>query len=67
MALYLDVFVGVIQSFMKIPAVHALAPTQTEPPFLVAQAVVLALFVVLGFCGAQVSPGLGAKRLKIRR
>ncbi len=48
-ALYLDVFVGVIQSFMKIPAVHALAPTQKEPPFLVAQAVVLALFVVLGF------------------
>lgn len=49
MALYLDVFVGVIQSFMKIPAVHALAPTQSEPPFLVAQAAVLALFVVLGF------------------
>lgn len=48
-ALYLDVFVGVIQSFMKIPAVHALAPTQSEPPFLVAQAVVLALFLVLGF------------------
>ena len=49
MALYLDVFVGVIQSFMKIPAVHALAPTQSEPPFLVAQAVVLVLFVALGF------------------
>jgi hypothetical protein len=49
MALYLDVFVGVIQSFMKIPAVHALAPTQSEPPFLVAQAVVLALFIALGF------------------
>ncbi len=53
MALYLDVFVGVIQSFMKIPAVHALAPTQTEPPFLVAQAVVLALFVVLGFLAVR--------------
>lgn len=48
-ALYLDVFVGVIQSFMKIPSLHALAPTQTEPPFLVAQTVALALFVVLGF------------------
>ena len=48
-ALYLDVFVGVIQSFMKIPAVHALAPTQSEPPFLVAQDVVLVLFVALGF------------------
>jgi hypothetical protein len=53
MALYLDVFVGVIQSFMKIPAVHALAPTQTEPPFLVAQAVVLVLFVALGFFAAR--------------
>ncbi|HUI15189.1 MAG TPA: hypothetical protein VL048_17165 [Xanthobacteraceae bacterium] len=49
MALYLDVFVGVIQSFMKIPPLHVLAPTQSEPPFLVAQAVVLGLFVVLGF------------------
>jgi hypothetical protein len=48
-ALYLDVFVGVFQSFLKIPAVHALAPTQSEPPFFVAQAVVLVLFVVLGF------------------
>ena len=53
MALYLDVFVGVIQSFMKIPAVHALAPTQSEPPFLVAQAVVLALFVALGFVAVR--------------
>jgi hypothetical protein len=45
--LYLDVFVGVIQSFLKIPSLHALAPTQSEPPFLVAQGVVLVLFVVL--------------------
>jgi hypothetical protein len=49
MALYLDVFVGVIQSFMKIPQLHVLAPTQSEPPFLVTQAVVLGLFIVLGF------------------
>jgi hypothetical protein len=48
-ALYLDVFVGVFQSFLKIPAVHALAPTQSEPPFFVAQTVVLILFVLLGF------------------
>jgi hypothetical protein len=52
-ALYLDVFVGVIQSFMKIPSLHALAPTQSEPPFLVAQIVVLALFVVLGFLAVR--------------
>jgi glucose-6-phosphate-specific signal transduction histidine kinase len=47
-ALYLNVFVLVVQSFLKVPALKALAPTQKEPPFLVAQLVVLALFVVLG-------------------
>src|SRR5581483_8310741 len=36
-ALYLDAFVGVIQAFAKIPSLHELAPTQSEPPFLVAQ------------------------------
>jgi hypothetical protein len=47
-ALYLNVFVLVVQSFLKIPAVHALAPTQKEPPFLIVQLIVLAIFVVLG-------------------
>ncbi len=46
-ALYLNVFVLVVQSFEKAPALKALAPTQSEPPFLVAQLVVLALFIVL--------------------
>jgi len=48
MAFYLNVFVAVIQSFLKIPALKALAPTQKEPPFLIAQLAVLALFVILG-------------------
>jgi hypothetical protein len=47
LALYLNVFVLIVQSFQKIPALKAMAPTQTEPPFLVAQAVALGLFVVL--------------------
>ena len=47
-ALYLNVFVGVIQAFAKLPALHALAPTQSEPPFLVAQLVVLAIFIAIG-------------------
>jgi hypothetical protein len=47
-ALYLNVFVLVVQSFLKVPALHALAPTQSEPPFLVVQLVVLAIFVVVG-------------------
>lgn len=46
-ALYLNVFVLVVQSFEKVPALRAMAPTQSEPPFLVAQLVVLVLFIVL--------------------
>ncbi len=46
-ALYLNVFVGVFQAFLKVSALHALAPEQKEPPFLVAQLVVLALSSVL--------------------
>jgi len=41
------VFVGVFQAFLKVPGLHALAPHQSEPPFLVTQVVVLVLFVVL--------------------
>jgi len=48
LALYLNVFVLVVQSFLKIPPVHALAPTQKEAPFLVVQLIVLAIFIVLG-------------------
>jgi hypothetical protein len=46
-ALYLNVFVLVVQTFMKVPAVHALAPTQKEPPFLIAQIIVMLIFIVL--------------------
>jgi hypothetical protein len=46
-ALYLNVFVGVVQSFLKVAALKALAPHQTEPPFVVSQGIVLVLFVAL--------------------
>jgi len=52
-ALYLNVFVGVVQAFLKVSALHALAPQQTEPPFLLAQVVVLALFTVLTVLAAK--------------
>jgi len=52
-ALYLNCFVAVIQSFSKITSLHALAPTQSEPPFVIAQIVVLALFAVLGFLSVR--------------
>lgn len=51
-ALYLNVFVGVVQAFLKIPALHALAPTQSEAPFKFAQLAVLLLFVALGAAAA---------------
>jgi len=47
-ALYLNVFVLVIQAFLKVAILNALAPTQSDPVFIVAQLIVLALFVVLG-------------------
>jgi hypothetical protein len=51
-SLYFNVFVGVVQSFEKIPALHAMAPTQTEQPFKLTQLIVLSLFVVLAIIAA---------------
>jgi hypothetical protein len=47
LALYLNIFVAIIQSFLKIPTLKALAPTQKEPPFQITQLLVLVLFVLL--------------------
>jgi hypothetical protein len=47
MALYLNSFVLVVQSFEKVPVLKALAPTQKEPPFAIAQGTVLVAFIVL--------------------
>jgi len=64
-ALYLNVFVGVVQAFQKLPFLHPLAPTQSEPPFLVTQLVVLLIFVGLGIRAAMVfRPELGARGTK---
>ena len=46
-AFYLNVFVLIFQAFLKVPALKAAAPTQSEPPFLAAQVVVMILFIVL--------------------
>ena len=51
-ALYLNVFVLIVQAFMKAPGLKALAPTQSEPPFLVTQVVVLVIFILLGIVAA---------------
>jgi hypothetical protein len=58
MALYLNVFVFVVQSFEKVPSLHALAPTQSETPFKVTQLMVLAVFVILTvLAGRKFHPG----------
>jgi hypothetical protein len=48
-ALYLNIFVLIVQGFLKVPALNALAPTQSEPPFAVAQLVLLVAALALGF------------------
>ncbi len=45
LALYFNVFVGVVQAFQKLPLLQPLAPTGTEPPFAISQGVVLLAFV----------------------
>jgi hypothetical protein len=56
-SLYLNAFVGVVQLFQKIDVFNALAPTQKEPPFLIAQLLTLAFFILLGV--------LALKRFKV--
>lgn len=53
---YLNVFVLIAQFFTKIPALKALAPTQSEPPFLATQVVVMLIFIVLGVLAAKRFP-----------
>jgi hypothetical protein len=62
MALYFNVFVGVVQAFQKLPFLQPLAPTQSEPPFLIAQIAVLVIFLVLGFLSLKrFHPAVGAE------
>jgi len=59
LALYLNVFVLVAQLFLKVPALHALAPNGSEPPFAIAQGIVLVVFLIAGV--------LAVKRFRPRR
>ena len=52
-ALYLNSFVLVVQAFLKIPALHALAPTGSGPAFALAQGVVLMFYLVTGFLAVK--------------
>lgn len=63
-ALYFNVFVLVVQLFLKVPGLKALAPTQSEPPFALSQGAVLALFIGLSIAAAKRFRGFGAVNLK---
>jgi hypothetical protein len=59
-ALYLNIFVAVVQTFQKVSFFHSLAPTQAEPPFAIAQGIVLLAFIALGIVAARrFHPALG--------
>jgi hypothetical protein len=51
--LYLNFFVLIVQAFIKVPAIGALAPTQTELPFVLAHGAALLLFLLLGFLSVR--------------
>jgi predicted membrane metal-binding protein len=57
LAVYLNTFVTVVQAFMKIGFLHALAPSGKEPPFLLAQLVALTLFLLIGVTAFRRYPG----------
>jgi hypothetical protein len=52
-ALYFNCFVLVVQSFLKIPALNALAPTGSEPPFAIVLGLVLLFFFVTGYLAVK--------------
>lgn len=47
-ALYFNCFALIVQSFLKIPALHALVPKGNEPPFAISEGILLMLFIVAG-------------------
>jgi hypothetical protein len=61
LALWLNVFVFVAQLFQKSPALHPLAPTGSEPPFLIAQTVVMVIFIGLTVLSAKKFQASGAR------
>jgi hypothetical protein len=52
-AMYLNIFVAVVQTFQKVAYFHSLAPTQAEPPFAIAQGILLLAFIALGLVAVK--------------
>ena len=53
-SLYFNFFVLVVQSFEKTPALRAVAPTQKEAPFAIAQITLLLIFIGLTVLAAEI-------------
>ena len=53
LAFYFNCFVGVVQSFQKLAFLHTLAPNGNEPPFVIAQVGLIAIFIVIGVIGVR--------------
>ena len=64
--LYFNCFVLIVQSFLKIPPLHALAPAGNEPPFAISQGILLVVAIILGFLAAR-RFGTGRPTLKVVR
>jgi hypothetical protein len=52
-AQYFNSFVLVVQAFLKIPALHALAPSGSEAPFVIAQSIVPLFYIVVGYLAVR--------------
>lgn len=52
-AIYLDAFVALVQAFLKVPAMTALAPTQQSPGFVTGHGILLIVFVALGYAAIR--------------
>ena len=52
-AIYLDAFVALVQSFLKIPALHELVPSDKSPGFAIGQALLLVIFLALGIAAVR--------------
>lgn len=61
LAVYLNVFVTVVQAFLKVSLLHVLAPSGKEPPFVIAQLLTLVLFVAIGALALK-RPRLAAEK-----
>ena len=64
-ALWFNVFVAIAQAFQKISFLNALAPTQSDPPFVITQFVVLAAFIAIGIAALKAfHPVANAQKLR---